>query len=103
MNILKIFALILCLSFISCHEVGKTSNVLTGQEQSLPNELKGLKIYNVSLGNDGYVKVAILDNNVMSLTESHNDETKSLLILNKNKIKVKEILIENDSIIVCRK
>jgi hypothetical protein len=101
MNILKIFALILCLSFISCQEVGKTSNVLTGQEQSLPNELKGLKIYNVSLGNDGYVKVAILDNNVMSLTETHNHETKSLLIL--NKIKVKEILIENDSIIVCRK
>jgi hypothetical protein len=100
---LKIIALILCLSFISCQEVGNSSNILTGQEQSLPNELKGLKIYSVSLGKGDYVKVAILDNNVMSLTESHNDEGKSLLILNKNKIKVKEILIENDSIIVCRK
>jgi hypothetical protein len=99
MNILKIFALILCLSFISCQEVGNTSNVLTGQEQSLPNELKGLKIYNVSLGKGDYVKVAILDNNVISLTET--DETKSLLIL--NKIKVKEILFENDSIIVYKK
>lgn len=103
MNILKIFALILCLSFISCQEVGDSSNILTGQEQSLPNDLKGLKIYSVSLGKGDYVKVAILDKNVMSLTESNNRETKSLLILNNNKIKVKEILIENDSIIVCRK
>lgn len=41
----KIFAsMLLCAALTSCHEAGVTLKILTGEEQKLPDELKGLKV-----------------------------------------------------------
>lgn len=90
----------------SCEDAGVTSKRINGDELNLPEELKGLKIYSVSIGGGDYVKVAILDGNVNSTTYPVGKIQRSTLIINKknNKlIEIKEILIENDSLIVCRK
>ena len=91
---------------ISCEDAGVTKNKLSGNEENLPEELKGLKVYSVSIGDGNFVKVAILNENVNSITYPVGKTLQSTIIVNKkdNKlIEVKEILIENDSLIVCRK
>ncbi len=106
-----LFKIILCsiliFGFASCNEdAGITTKRLNGDEQYLPEELKGLKIYSVALDQGGYVKVAVLDNKINSTTYRVRKADESVIILNRqtNKlIEVKEILVENDSIIVCRK
>lgn len=91
----------------SCQEAGTTSKQLTGLEQNLPEELKGLKVYWVWTGKSSGVNVAILDNKINSLTYSEGKSTTSTILLQKEEdnklIKVKQIIMENDSLIVCRK
>ena len=49
MKYLKIFLLLITISFFSCDtKKGDTSTVFIGTEQNLPNEIKGLKLYWVS-------------------------------------------------------
>lgn len=94
--------------FTSCSQPGVTSQSLNGTEDELPQELKGLKVYRVSTGSGNYVKVAILNDNINSLTYQNGKLTETVIIVNKNVngskvIEVKEILMENDSMIVCKK
>jgi hypothetical protein len=92
--------------FTSCEDPGVTSTRLNGDEQNLPDELKGLKVYRVSTGDLDYVKVAILDGKINSTTYSKGKHQETLIIIDKESedfIEVKEILMENDSLIVCRK
>jgi hypothetical protein len=96
----------LAVVFTSCDDAGVTSKTLNGDEQNLPDELKGLKIYNVSTGGVGYVKVAVLDGKINSTTYQVGKVTESTVIVNRQNsklIEVSQILVENDSIIVCRK
>lgn len=91
---------------ISCDDSGMTSKKLNGDEQSLPEELKGLKVYNVSTGGGAYVNVAILEGKVNSTTYQVGKITETTIILDSKSgraIQVNNILIENDSLIVCRK
>lgn len=95
---------------ISCSKKGETSQKLYGNEAGLPAELKGLKVYNINTNNTGgVVKVAILPNNeVNSLTYAVGKTIQTTVIINQNSynertIVAKEILVENDSIIVIRK
>lgn len=100
------FAIIFCVTFFSsCYDAGVTSQRLNGNEQDLPQELKGLKIYSISVGRGDWVKVAILDNKANSTTYSVGKFNESLIIIDKKgkQIKVSQILSENDSVIVCRK
>ena len=60
--------LILLLTLTSCEDKGVTRQTLTGDESNLPAELKGLKVYRVSCGEGDYVKVAVIDNQVVSTT-----------------------------------
>ena len=87
----------------SCDDPGTTQLRLNGNESNLPDELKGLKIYSVATDGGHYVKVAILNNQINSTTCKH---TQSLILVNKqdNKlIEVSSVLMENDSLIICRK
>jgi len=98
--------LVLVVGFTSCENKGVVTERLNGDEQSLPEELKGLKIYSVSIGSGNYVKVAVLNGNVNSTTYQVGRFQETTIIVNKQdgkSIEVSQILIENDSIIVCRK
>lgn len=95
----------LCL--FSCQDTGDTLQNLNGTELGLPDELKGLKIYTVFY-NDGVssAQVAVLDDRVNSVSYTSGKTKKSTIIINKNDnsvIEVSQILVENDSMIVCRK
>lgn len=95
-----------CFILNSCSSEGETSISLNGNESNLPPELKGLKVYTVSTSATGYVKVAILNGEINSTTYSKGKTTESTIIINQKTGKVyqvKDILIENDSIIVARK
>lgn len=90
----------------SCVEAGVTSKKLNGDEQNLPDELKGLKIYRVSTGGGNYVKVAVLDDKINSTTYQVGKYQESIVIVNRQTdraIEVSQVLLENDSLIVCRK
>ncbi len=99
--------LVFAITLSSCWEAGTTSNILTGNEQNLPEELKGLKIYTVSTGTIGSVKVGVIDNTkTTSLTYSEGKSLESFILVEKNTgrtIPIGEIISENDSIIVCKK
>lgn len=93
--------------FTSCDDVGVTTKKLNGDEQNLPAELKGLKIYSVSTGDGSYVKVGVLDGKINSTNyQEGEDIQESVVIINKKDcslIQVSQILFENDSLIICRK
>ena len=98
--------LVICCLFISCDDAGVTSKRLNGDEKNLPDELKGLKIYSVSTGCGDYVKVAVLDGKINSTTYQVGKLQETTVIVNKQNgklIEVSQILVENDSVIVCRK
>ena len=90
----------------SCADPGTTQLRLNGNESNLPDELKGLKIYSVATDEGDYVKVAILNNQINSTTYTVGKHTQSLVLVNKQDgklIEVSSVLMENDSLIICRK
>jgi hypothetical protein len=94
------------LFFSSCDNAGITQEILNSNEQDLPPELKGLKVYCIPVGSGSFVKVAVLDNKVNSTTYQVGKLQESLILVDNSigkQIKVSQILLENDSIIVCRK
>jgi hypothetical protein len=99
--------LVFAITLNSCHEAGTSTTSLHGSEQTLPDELKGLKIYTVSTGGLSYVQVGVLDNaRTTSLSHSEGKHHESFILVEKNTgrtIPVGEIISENDSIIVCKK
>ncbi len=105
-GILGFLIMLTSMLFTSCQEAGETSKTLSGTEQNLPAELKGLKVYWVSTGRGNGVNVAILNDKINSVTYSVGKSQQTTVILNSEKgnvITVKQILMENDSLIVCRK
>ena len=110
-HILYIFPILLLLVgfsllTISCQDKGVTRQTLTGDETNLPPELKGLKVYRVSCGEGEYVKVGILNNQVISTTYQDGKIQQSVILVNKEvarTINVESIISENDSIIVIKK
>ena len=93
---------LLVTTFNSCTP-GTTNLQINGSESSLPQELKGLKVYQVNTGGVGYVKVAVLNNSINSLTYPVGKSNISCIIINNKPISIKEVVYENDSIIVCKK
>jgi hypothetical protein len=93
---------------LSCEKSGEATQLLNGSEASLPEELKGLKVYNVSLGDNGHIKLAMFDDNIRGNSYSSGKITQSIVILDNSQISqrgvpVKEIIFENDSLIMARK
>lgn len=96
----------LSLLFTSCEDKGLTRQTLTGDESTLPAELKGLKIYTVSTGSGNYVKVAVLNHQAISTTYKSGKHQQSVILVNKETertINVESIISENDSILVIKK
>lgn len=94
---MKKIIVILSLALMSCEESG-TTQLNSIDDSKLPNELKGLKVYDVSLGGGKWVKVAVLNNEVNSINYKEGKWDRNLIIINK-----KTVLLENDSIIIYRK
>lgn len=95
--------LFLTIFAMSCEEIpetGITEVRLNGIENDLPAELKGLKVYSVKLTN--WVKVAVLNDNVNSLTYMDNKRSESVIIMTPDNrvIKADEIISETSDIIV---
>jgi hypothetical protein len=106
MKKILIFLFCIALLTISCEDKGVTRQTLTGDESNLPAELKGLKVYRVSCGVGDYVKVAVIDNQVVSTTYQSGKHQQSVILVNKENprtINVESIISENDSIIVIKK
>ena len=101
-----LYTMLVAVLFVGCENAGTSRQQLSGNESELPEELRGLKIYRVATEGGGSVKVAILNGNVNSTTYQQGKVKNSTIIVNKQNgklIEVKEILIENDSVLVCRK
>lgn len=97
---------LLSLSLYSCNDLGDTRQNISGDEEKLPEELKGLKIYSVADSPMSTVKVAVLNNQINSLTYPVGKMQESVIMVNKatNKIyEISEVLMENDSIMVVKK
>lgn len=62
-------------------EPGITEVRLTGNENDLPPELKGLKVYSVRLPDWDWVRVAVLNNDVNSLTYRQGKATQNVIII----------------------
>ena len=112
LSILGLFTLLACTpqgtttTRLNGDEKGTTTTRLNGDEKTLPNELKGLKVYSVSLGGGNYVKVAVLNNNTNSTTYRDGTIDKTIIVVDKRNqkvINVEDIIMENDSLIICRK
>src|ERR1035437_4387076 len=107
MKTFKLFSLILLITILfSCDgEKGKTTQTLNGDEQGLPDELKGMKLYYVSLGNNGSgIYVAKLPNNAINAVSYLQGKTQiTTIIINNRTIVAKEIIAETADIIVIRK
>lgn len=99
------------LLFFTCSEKGTTEIVLNGEASTnLPEDLKGLKIYNVSLGDGVSIKVATLKGKMNSIQYKNNKSSEDVIIFEdswdnseKREIPVKKIIMENNSIIVAEK
>jgi len=92
----------------SCIKTGEVIPSRFNEVENLnfPPELKGLKIYTVGTSTGFDVKVAVLNNEINSVTYSEGKTHETTIIINGNKERVihaKEILSENDSIIVIKK
>jgi hypothetical protein len=101
-----VLGLLLIVSMVSCADPGVSSQRLSGNESTLPDDIKGLKVYRVSLGGGEYVKVAVLDNKINSTTYKVGKHEESIIVLNKETsslIEVKGVLYENDSIVIFKK
>ncbi len=108
-NMKKIIMILLLLVVAtSCEDKGVSKNRLSGSENALPDELKGLKVYDVSLGEGNWIKVAVINNQVSSLNYQSGKYQKTVLVVNKDSydervIEVEEIISETDDIIVIKK
>jgi hypothetical protein len=99
-----LFLLLLALS--SCEDKGASTVRLSGEENNLPAELKGMKVYSVHIGGGSYMKVAVLNNRIVGNTYPEGKHTESVVVIDNStgkEIQVESILMENDSIVVCRK
>jgi hypothetical protein len=102
----KLLSILGLFTLLACSPEGTTETRLNGDEKTLPNELKGLKVYSVSLGNGDHVKVAVLNNNINSTTYREGKVDKNIIVVDRRSqkvINVEDIIMENDSLIICRK
>ena len=80
----KILTFLFCIALLtSCEDKGVTKQWLSGDESTLPQELKGLKVYTVSTGDGNYVKVGILNNQAISTTYKSGKHSQSVILVDK--------------------
>jgi hypothetical protein len=87
---------------------GETTQLLMGTENTLPEELKNLKVYQVTLKEGVSIRVAILGSSLIGTQYQSGKTFKSVAIIDTSvgsprEIKVSEIIFENDSMMLVRK
>lgn len=93
----------------SCSTKGESTQYLNGTETNLPPELQGLKVYDVAINDGGtWIKVALLPGYISTpVTYQSGKQHITTIVLQKaneqRTILAKEIISENDSIIVLKK
>ena len=111
---MKNFALLLCvicfITLFGCMDKGYYEQRLDGTETTLPDYLKGMKADAVGINGLNYIYVATFpDKETVSLTYSQGKTKESVVIVlpdsncNQRTIYAKEIMMENDSMILIRK
>lgn len=109
MKKILIILFLVSLVTISCSDPGTTSIHIHGNEPTLPDELKGLKIYNVSDGYGSHTKVAVFKGKVVGGEYQSGKYRYEVVNIYKQdgsvsrKYPESNIIIENDSILVIRK
>ena len=107
-----LFLLLVLFSIYSCGKKGDTNQIMYGTESSLPPELKGFKLYYVKTSDDflsSGIYVGLLnDFKTQSINYQSGKTSINIVLLssennNFRTIVYKEILVENDSIIVIKK
>lgn len=91
-----------------CSHPGDTTQLLSGTESTLPEELKNLKVYEVALINEGHIKIAILNDKINALEYRSGKTYQCVAILDnsqgfRREIPVREIVFENDTMMLVRK
>ncbi len=106
----KIILPLLALTLIatSCREAGTTGVTISGTEEDLPEELKGLKIYSVATGYGGTIKVAVFENQVVGSNYKVGKHRQNCVNIYKESgetvsYPASSIIVENDSILVIKK
>ena len=97
-KVLSLFlTLTILLNLTGCSESGTTSVYLNGDENNLPPELKGLKVYQVYVENNVAVYVAVLNNQVNSVS-TIGKHARTTIMVNPS-----DVIYETDSVILIRK
>lgn len=110
-NLIAAILVVMAIVIASCNTPGQSTQHLTGNEQNLPDELKGLKVYTVATGELNTIQIAVLKGQVIATQESDGEDVQNTAIIrtgnsvNSNTITVLKsaIILENDSIIIVRK
>ena len=96
--------LILAFGLFSCDD-GKVKNTEVLDSGNLPESLKNLKVYTIPCVDGTQLKVGVLDGQPISYQYHEGKVIKNTIIVSKpfRQIEIETILMENDSVIVCRK
>ena len=88
---------------ISCGLPGSSKVKLHGDERDLPLELKGLKVYNVKLGELDYIRVAVLNSKVVGTSYTEGKTTAYVGNVDLNDVEKNSIVYEDDEFIIIKK
>ncbi len=97
----KLLLIVLVASVLfGCVDAGTATQKLNGNEPTLPDELKGLKVYSVSLGDGDAIKIAILNGTVNSATYTEGKVAETTIVVNNEPVQKEnvEILSELESL-----
>lgn len=106
MKKLWIFSLLFVICVL-CEPAG-VSTVIEMDVKYLPEHLKDMKVYTVSIGDGQYVYVAEMNSTINSVCTTGKG-SKATLILDKGfsmsqrEIEIKSVILENDTMIIARK
>ena len=99
--------LVIVISMFSCGKAGDIRKYYV-DDSKLPIELQGLKVYTVCYADEQWIRIAVLNDKINSIShdEGTNNRTTvtTVVVSSSNRIiNAREIISENDSIIVIRK
>lgn len=100
MKKLILIAIVAIFTLSACYEPGSSTTKNINQEL-LPPELKGLKVYYVELGGLDGMYVAILNNKVIGSNYREGKHSENVAFV--DSADLNKVIYENDSIVVLRK
>lgn len=109
-NFVFLLSVLCAMILTGCLGKGETRGKLNGTEENLPEHLKGLKVDCIGIGGGNYIYVGTLPNRETVSLSYPEGKTKEHVIIvlpdnncNERTITAKEIIMENDSMILIKK